>query len=68
MVGGQVRGLAVHTAARIAALAGPGEVLVSVTTHDLLEGSGLSFEPRGEHELKGLSGSRALFAMRLQSV
>ncbi|MBI5505154.1 MAG: hypothetical protein HY899_10165 [Deltaproteobacteria bacterium] len=63
IVGGQVRGLAVHTAARVAALAGPGEVLVSATTHDLLDGSGLSFELHGEHELKGLSGKRALFAL-----
>jgi class 3 adenylate cyclase/quercetin dioxygenase-like cupin family protein len=61
--GGKARGLAVHAAARVASLAGPGEVLVSGTTHDLLDGSGLSFESRGEHELKGLSGARPIFAL-----
>jgi class 3 adenylate cyclase/quercetin dioxygenase-like cupin family protein len=64
IVGGQARGVAVHAAARVASLAGPGEVLVSGTTRDLLDGSGLSLEPRGEHELKGLSGSRPIFALR----
>ena len=63
IVGGQARGMAVHAAARVAALAGPGEVLASATTHDMLDGSGLSFESRGPHELKGLSGSRAIFAL-----
>jgi class 3 adenylate cyclase len=64
IVGGQPRGVGVHAAARVAALAGPGEVLVSGTTRDLLDGSGLSLEPRGEHELKGLSGARTVFALR----
>jgi len=64
LVGGQARGVAVHAAARVASLAGPGEVLVSGTTRDLLDGSGLSFESRGEHELKGLSGARPMFALR----
>jgi class 3 adenylate cyclase len=64
IVGGQARGVAVHTAARVASLAGPGEVLVSATTHDLLDGSELSFDHHGEHELKGLRGRRALFALR----
>jgi len=64
IVGGQARGVAVHTAARVASLAGPGEVLVSGTTRDLLDGSGLSFESRGEHELKGLSGARPIFALQ----
>ena len=64
IVGGRARGVAVHAAARVAALAGPGDVLVSGTTRDLLDGSGLDFEPRGEHELKGLSGPRAIFALR----
>ena len=63
MIGGQARGVAVHAAARVAALAGPGEVLASGTTHDLLDGSGLSFEFRGAHELKGLSGARPIFAL-----
>jgi len=64
LAGGQARGIAVHAAARVAALAGPGEVLVSATTRDLLDGSGLSFVPRGEHHLKGLSGPRAIFALQ----
>jgi class 3 adenylate cyclase len=64
IVGGQARGVGVHAAARIAALAGPGEVLVSGTTRDLLDGSGFQLEPRGEHELKGLSGNRPIFALR----
>ncbi len=64
IVGGQPRGVGVHAAARVAALAGPGEVLVSGTTHDLLDGSGFSLEPRGEHELKGLSGARAVYALQ----
>jgi class 3 adenylate cyclase len=64
IVGGQVRGVAVHAAGRIASLAGPGEVLVSSTTCDLLDGSGLSFESRGEHELKGLSRARPIFALQ----
>jgi class 3 adenylate cyclase len=64
IVGGQARGVGVHAAARIAALAGAGEVLVSGTTRDLLDGSGLALEPRGEHELKGLSGARPIFALR----
>lgn len=64
IVGGQARGVAVHTAARVAALAGAGELLVSATTHDLLEGSGLAFECHGEHELKGLSGARRLYVYR----
>jgi len=63
-VGGQPRGVGVHAAARVAALAGPGEVLLSGTTRDLLDGSGLFLEPRGEHELKGLSGARSIFALR----
>jgi class 3 adenylate cyclase len=64
IVGGHARGVAVHAAARVASLAGPGEVLVSGTTRDLLDGSGLAFEARGEHELKGLSGARPIFALR----
>ena len=48
----------------MAALAGAGEVLVSGTTHDLLDGSGFQLEPRGEHELKGLTGNRPVYALR----
>jgi class 3 adenylate cyclase len=62
LVAGDVRGLAVHAAARIGQLAEPGEVLVSATTVDLLQASGLRFEERGTHELKGLSGNRAIYA------
>jgi len=64
IAGGAARGVGVHAAARIASLAGPGDVFVSGTTHDLLDGSGLELEHRGEHELKGLSGKRAVFALR----
>lgn len=63
LVGGNARGVAVHAAARIAALAGPGEVLVSGTTRDLLDGSGLRFTDRGLHELKGLDGRRPVYAL-----
>jgi class 3 adenylate cyclase len=64
VVGGRARGVAVHTAARVASLAAAGEVLVSGTTCDLLDGSNLALESRGEHELKGLSGARPIFAVR----
>ena len=60
--GGKPRGIAVHVAARVMALAGPADVLVSSTTHDLVAGSGLRFEDRGEHELKGVEGRRRVFA------
>jgi class 3 adenylate cyclase len=63
LVAGNPRGVAVHAAARIAALAGPNEVLVSSTTRDLLEGSDLAFEDRGMHELKGLTTPRQVFAL-----
>jgi len=52
--GDAVRGIAVHIGARVATLAEPGEVLVSSTVKDLVAGSGLVFEDRGEHELKGV--------------
>jgi class 3 adenylate cyclase len=60
---GNAHGVAVHAAARIAALAGAGEVLVSGTTRDLLDGSGLRFADRGIHELKGLEGRRQVYAL-----
>jgi pimeloyl-ACP methyl ester carboxylesterase len=60
--GGGVRGLAVHTAARVMALAAASEVLVSSTVKDLVGGSGLSFEDRGQHELKGVPGAWQLYA------
>jgi class 3 adenylate cyclase len=52
--GDEVRGIAVHIGARVAALADPGEVMVSSTVRDLVAGSGIKFEDRGEHELKGV--------------
>lgn len=58
-----VRGIAVHTAARIMAAAGSGEILVSATVADLLDGSGLVFEDAGVHELKGLPGPRQLYRL-----
>lgn len=62
-VGSDVRGLAVHAAARVMSLAGPDEVVVSSTTSDLLEGSGLVLEDAGTHELKGLSGRRQVYRL-----
>jgi class 3 adenylate cyclase len=56
-------GIAVATGARIAAAAAPGEVLVSSTVKDLVAGSGIGFEPRGEHELKGVPGQWRLYAV-----
>ena len=56
------RGIAVHLAARLLSVAAPGEVLVSQTTRDLVEGSGLVLADRGEHELKGIQGPRRAFA------
>ena len=52
--GDSVHGIAVHIAARVAALAGPSDVLVSQTVKDLVAGSALTFEDAGEHELKGV--------------
>jgi pimeloyl-ACP methyl ester carboxylesterase len=63
LVGGKVAGLAVHTGARVAAEAGAGEVLVSQTVKDLVAGSGLEFEDRGTHELKGVPGEWRLHAV-----
>src|SRR5436190_17789197 len=62
-VGENVAGIAVHTAARVAALAGPGEVLVSSTVKDLVAGSGLRFAERGPHALKGVPDEWRLFAV-----
>ncbi len=63
VVGDKLAGIAVHTGARVAALAGAGEVLVSQTVRDLVAGSGIEFEDRGLHELKGLEEPRRLFAV-----
>ena len=62
--GSKPQGIAVHVGARIMGLAEGGEVLVSSTTHDLVAGSGLEFEDRGEHVLKGIDGPRRVFATR----
>ncbi len=61
---GDVGGIAVHIGARIGAMSGPGEVLVSGTVKDLVVGSGILFEDRGLHELKGVPGEWRVFAVR----
>ena len=61
--GDDVAGIAVHIAQRVSSLAGPGEVLVSRTVVDLVAGSGMEFDDRGDHELKGVPGSWRLFAV-----
>jgi class 3 adenylate cyclase len=61
--GGQVTGIAVHVGARIAELAGAGEVLVSSTVKDLVAGAGIAFEDRGEHGLRGVPDHWHLYAV-----
>jgi class 3 adenylate cyclase len=61
--GDRVAGVAVHTGARVAAAARPGEVLASHTVKDLVAGSGIEFEDRGLHELKGVPGEWRLYAV-----
>ena len=61
LIGDDVRGIAVHVAARILALAGADEVIVTATTAELLEGSGIALTDAGAHELKGLSGARRVW-------
>ena len=63
-VGDDVRGLAVHTAARVLGVAAPGEILLSQATAALVEGSGIGLESAGTHELKGLPGPRQLFRLQ----
>ena len=63
LVGGKVAGLAVHTGARVASLAGPSEVLVSQTVKDLVAGSGIEFADRGKHELKGVPGEWNVYSV-----
>ncbi len=63
MVGDDIAGLAVHIGARIGAIGGPGEVLVSRTVKDLVAGSGLEFEDRGEHTLKGVPDDWRVYAL-----
>jgi pimeloyl-ACP methyl ester carboxylesterase len=62
--GDKPRGIAIHVGARVMSLGGAGDVLVSATTRDLVAGSGLEFDDRGEHELKGVDGRRRVYAAR----
>lgn len=61
LVGSDVRGIAVHEAARIAAASGPGEILVSAVTHALAAGSGVAFGEATSLQLKGIDGERLLY-------
>jgi len=63
ILGDKLSGIAVHTGARVASLAGAGEVLVSGTVKDLVAGSGITFEDRGVQVLKGLPGEWHLYAV-----
>ena len=64
VIGDKIGGVAVHIGARVSALARPGEVLVSRTVVDLVSGSGIEFESRGEHVLRGVPGTWNLFAAK----
>ena len=66
IIADNVRGVAVHTAARVLAAAGSGEVVVSDITRGLVEGSGLTLESIGRHALKGLEGERELFRLQTE--
>jgi class 3 adenylate cyclase len=63
LLGEKVAGIAVSIGARVAARAGPGEVLVSSTVKDLVAGSGIQFAERGPAELKGVPGEWQLYAV-----
>jgi class 3 adenylate cyclase len=63
LIDDKVTGIAVHIGARVASLAGPGEVLVSRTVKDLVAGSGIRFRDCGEQELKGVPGEWHLYAV-----
>jgi hypothetical protein len=63
VIGEDLGGMAVHIGARVGAAAAPGEVLVSSTVAELVMGSGLCFEGRGDHELKGVPGRWRLLAV-----
>jgi class 3 adenylate cyclase len=63
LMGDEVGGITVHIAARVVAEAGSGEVLVSSMVRDLATGSGIEFEDRGVHALKGVPGEWRLFAV-----
>ncbi len=64
LVGEKIGGIAVHTASRVMGAADPGEILVSRTVKDLVAGSGLAFDDRGTHALRGVPGSWQLFALQ----
>jgi len=68
LAGRDVRGVGVHVAARVMALAGPGEIVVTSVVRDLAVGSGLGFEPRGRHGLKGVPGEWELLAVSAGAV
>ena len=61
--GDDLAGITVHIGARISVLAGPGEVYVSSTVRDLVAGSGMAFDDRGRHFLKGVPGEWEVFAV-----
>jgi class 3 adenylate cyclase len=67
LLGDDVGGIGVHIAARVSALAGPGELLVSRTVKDLVAGSGIEFDERGTHELKGVPDTWELYAVATQA-
>jgi len=62
-MGDNIGGIAVHIASRVQSESAAGEVLVSSTTKDLIAGSGISFQPRGERNLKGVPGAWQLYAV-----
>ena len=62
-MGDKVGGMAVHVGARVLSIAGPDEILVSSTMKDLVEGAGLGFEEKGQHDMKGVPGARTVFAV-----
>jgi class 3 adenylate cyclase len=64
VIGEKLGGIAVHTGARVASRAAPGEILVSQTVKDLVAGSGLAFRDRGAHALKGVPGDWRLYAFQ----
>src|SRR5262249_47821838 len=61
--GADLSGVCVHTAARVSALAGPREVLVTSSVRDMVAGSGITFDDRGSHSLKGLPGARQIYSV-----
>jgi class 3 adenylate cyclase/pimeloyl-ACP methyl ester carboxylesterase len=65
---GDVAGLAVHIAGRVADVAAPGEILVSRTVVDLTGGSGITYDPRGDHKLKGIPGKWPIFAAQVPAI